>query len=55
MDSLSDLNYPHLKKLRLWKVDIQDEGVRAICNYIDKASTVEYLDLMENRITALGC
>ena len=46
MDSLCDLNYQHLKEIRLWKVDLQDEGVRSICNYIDKVGTVEYLDLM---------
>lgn len=55
MESLIDLNYQHLKKMRIWKADLQDEGVRSICNYIDKSNTVEYLDLMENKITALGC
>ena len=55
MDSLSDINYQHLKIIRLWKVDLQDEGLRSICNYIDKVRTVEYLDLMDNKITALGC
>ena len=55
MDSLSDLNYQHLKVIRLWKVDLQDEGLRSICNYIDKVRSVEYLDLMDNKITALGC
>jgi hypothetical protein len=46
MDSLSDLNYQHLKKIRIWKADIQDEGLRAICNFIEKCNTIEYLDLM---------
>jgi Ran GTPase-activating protein (RanGAP) involved in mRNA processing and transport len=55
MESLNDLNYPHLKKIRLWKIDLQDEGLRSICNFIDKMSTIEYLDLMDNNITALGC
>ena len=55
MDALCDLNYQHLKVIRLWKIDLQDEGLRSICNYIDKVETVEYLDLMDNRITALGC
>jgi hypothetical protein len=55
MDALCDLNYQHLKIIRLWKIDLQDEGLRSICNYIDKVETVEYLDLMDNKITALGC
>lgn len=48
MDCFSEITYKHLKKIRLWKVRAQDEGVRAICNYIDKAQTVEYLDLLDN-------
>ena len=55
MECLSDLNYAHLKKIRIWKADLQDEGLRSICNYIDKCNTIEYLDLMENNITSLGC
>lgn len=55
MDAMCDLNYQHLKVVRLWKVDLQDEGLRSICNYIDKMGTIEYLDLMDNKITALGC
>ena len=50
-----DLNYQHLKKIRLWKVKADDEGVRSICNYIDKSNSIEYLDLMDNGITPLGC
>ena len=55
MEALSELNYQHLKVIRLWKVDVQDEGLRSICNYINKVGTVEYLDLMDNKITPLGC
>ena len=55
MDSFLDLNYQHLKVIRLWKVDLQDEGLRSICAYIDKVGSVEYLDLMDNKITSLGC
>lgn len=46
MECLIDLNYQHLKKIRLWKADLEDEGVRSICNYIQKCNTIEYLDLM---------
>ena len=55
MEALTDLSYQHLKVVRLWKVDLQDEGLRSICNYIDKVGSIEYLDLMDNRITPLGC
>lgn len=55
MEGLTDLSYQHLKKVRIWKADIQDEGVRSICNFIEKCNTIEYLDLMENNITELGC
>ena len=40
METLSDLNYQHLKKIRIWKADLQDEGVRSICNYIEKCNTI---------------
>jgi Ran GTPase-activating protein (RanGAP) involved in mRNA processing and transport len=55
MEALTDLNYQHLKIVRLWKVELQDEGLRSICNYIDKVGSIEYLDLMDNKITPLGC
>ena len=55
MEALSDLNYQHLKIIRLWKVDLQDEGLRSICQFADKTGTVTYLDLMDNKITPLGC
>ena len=55
MDGLTDLQYPYLKKIRLWKIDLQDEGVRVICNYVEKVNSVEYLDLMDNKVTPLGC
>lgn len=54
-DSLIEVDYKHLKILRLWKVDARDEGVRTICNYMLKSKTIEYLDLLDNNITKLGC
>lgn len=39
-DSLSDLGYKHLKVLRLWKVRAGDEGVRCICNFMEKTKTL---------------
>lgn len=40
MEGLIDLSYAHLKKIRIWKADIQDEGLRSICNFIDKSNSV---------------
>lgn len=40
MDSVSDLNYMHLKKIRIWKANLMDEGLRAICNYMEKCNTI---------------
>lgn len=40
MDCLSDINYQHLKKIRIWKADLQDEGLRSICNFIEKCNTI---------------
>ena len=47
-------SYKHLKQLRLWKVNAGDEGVRSICNYMLKERTIEYLDLLDNKIGLLG-
>lgn len=33
---LKKKSYKHLKVLRLWKVQAEDEGVRKICNYMKK-------------------
>jgi Ran GTPase-activating protein (RanGAP) involved in mRNA processing and transport len=55
MDTFSEITYKHLKTLRLWKVKAEDEGIRSICNYIEKAQTITYLDLLDNEITPLGC
>lgn len=55
MDTFTEIGYKHLKKLRLWKIKTEDEGLRAICNYIEKSQTIEYLDLLDNDITPLGC
>lgn len=40
MECLSDLSYQHLKKLRIWRANLQDEGLRSICNYIEKCNTI---------------
>jgi hypothetical protein len=39
-DALTDLSYKHLKVLRLWKVKAGDEGLRCICNFMEKTKTL---------------
>jgi hypothetical protein len=34
MEALKAVNYQHTKSIRLWKSQCEDEGVRAVCNYI---------------------
>lgn len=38
----------------MYKVGAEDEGTRAICNYMEKVKKVEVLDLLNNDITTLG-
>ena len=33
-ESFKAVNYSHLGSLRLWKTYIEDEGVRAICEFL---------------------
>ena len=49
------LSYKHTFSLRLWKTYCEDEGVRHICYWLAKNKTVKFVELLENRITALGC
>lgn len=54
MESLKSVNYQHCKSLRLWKTGCEDEGVRAITDWLLTNSTVQMLELLENKITPLG-
>lgn len=55
MEVASDIKYEHLKKIRICKGGISDEGTRFICKFIAASNSLELLDLMDNGITALGC
>jgi Ran GTPase-activating protein (RanGAP) involved in mRNA processing and transport len=45
-----------LKKLQLWKAEFGDEGVRVISKFIlGTGNALEFLDLLDNQITQLGC
>jgi hypothetical protein len=55
MESLKFIDYQHCKSLRLWKTGCGDEGVRAIVDWLITNSTVQMLELLENKVTPLGC
>ena len=54
-DSLKAVAYPHCVSFRLWKTYCDDEGVRAVCSFLEKCLTVLCLELLDNKITYLGC
>jgi Ran GTPase-activating protein (RanGAP) involved in mRNA processing and transport len=41
--------------LRFWNSYCRDEGVRAICNFLSTGKPVNLLELLNNKITPLGC
>jgi hypothetical protein len=55
MDSLKAVAYPHCQSIRFWKTYCEDEGVRSICQYLEIGKPVLFLELLDNKITPLGC
>ena len=55
MDALRSVSYQHTKCIRLWKTDSEDEGCRSVCQYITICDAVVMLELLDNKITPLGC
>lgn len=55
MDALIQIDYKHCFSLRLWKTYCEDEGVRHVCRWLAMNKTVRFLELLENRISWLGC
>jgi len=33
-ETFEDLEYKHIKSIRLWKTQVENEGTRSICNFI---------------------
>ncbi|CAD8147575.1 unnamed protein product [Paramecium octaurelia] len=57
-EALMDLNYKHLANIWLVKAGLglnNNEGVKYLANYIQKAQNTKVLDLTENEITPQGC
>jgi hypothetical protein len=55
MDALKTVKYQHCRSIRFWKVACEDEGVRAICQYLKIAHNCQLLELLDNGMTSLGC
>lgn len=55
MDALRDSKYNLCTSIRLWKTFCEDEGVRAVCQYLEHTKSVNFLELLDNNITPLGC
>ena len=57
-DTLCDpkVHYTYAKSIRLWKTACEDEGVRAVCEYIIKfGQSVTVLEILNCDMTSLGC
>jgi Leucine Rich repeat len=54
-DALKDLNYRFLREVHLWGARIEDEGIRALSQYLIKNSSVTTVDLTNCSIGPLGC
>ena len=48
-------SYPHCQSIRLWKTYCEDEGVRAVCEFMEKSLTVMCLEFLDCKVSALGC
>ena len=55
MDALRDSKYNLCTSIRLWKTFCEDEGARAVCQYLEHTKSVNFLELLDNNITPLGC
>lgn len=47
--------YKHLEVLQLSSLKTYDEGLNAICKYMESAKTIKELELEINAITPVGC
>jgi len=52
---MRETDYNFLNHIRLWKAGIEDEGVRAITQLMEKNNDIRTLELLDVRITSLGC
>lgn len=56
--NISNISYKHLVNIWLIKAGLgqaNNEGIKYLANYIQKAQNTKVLDLTENEITPYGC
>lgn len=53
-DALKTVEYKHLQQVRMWEAWIEDEGLRALCSFLEGNTTVRALEIVNCRITPLG-
>eukprot|EP00771_Trimastix_marina_P001122 gnl/Trimastix_PCT/2164.p1 GENE.gnl/Trimastix_PCT/2164~~gnl/Trimastix_PCT/2164.p1 ORF type:complete len:357 (-),score=115.88 gnl/Trimastix_PCT/2164:149-1219(-) len=47
--------YDQVKRLCLWRCNAGDEGIQSLCEYLGRTTSLEELELLDNRITPRGC
>ena len=53
--SMNIYRYPHCRSIRLWKTYCEDEGIRSVCQFLELGKGTTCLELLDNKITPLGC
>lgn len=54
-NALRDVEYKHTRNIRFWKANTEDEGVRAVCQFLTMNPVVLTLEFMECDMGPLGC
>ena len=55
-ECLTQTNINTISSLRFWKIKSEDEGIRALCEYLQNSNlNLTILELIENKIKTLGC
>ena len=54
-DALRDTQYQHVQAIQCWKAGVEDEGVRAVTQFIRVCPTVSTLEFMDCLLTQLSC
>ena len=55
MDALRETEYPHIKSIRCWKTGSEDEGLRAIAQFMMSQPIITLLEMIKCDISPLGC
>jgi hypothetical protein len=55
VEALNGAAYPHAVSIRFWKTYCEDEGVRLLCTFLMRCTSILCLELLDNKITHLGC